>query len=374
MKVYALLISFFALAACSGSDDEPIVPTVPTPERTYYRGMDLSFQSELESYDPVYRDAAGATVNLLDFVESAGTNLVRLKLWHTSEDGQNTLAQVLAYAQKIKQHNMAFMLDIHYSDTWADPSHQTPPAAWQGLTQEQLQTEVFDYTKSVLTAFKNQGTAPAFVQIGNETDSGFLWDYGRVWDAFDDNWPNYAALVSKAIDAVREVNGNDTKVILHHSKVENAVYFFTELQPFALDFDVIGLSYYPQFQTKNLITVQTKLNELAATFDKEIMIVEVAYPFTFEWDDNLTNYIGSADQIIGAYPATPQGQRDFMGRIDNIVKSIPNDKGIGWVYWAPDWVAFDGNETTTTGGSSWENQALWDFDHKALPAMGVFTP
>ena len=135
---------------------------------------------------------------------------------------------------------------------------------------------------------------------------------------------------------------------------------------------VIGLSYYPQFQTKDLAVVQTKLNALAANFDKEIMVVEVAYPFTLGYDDNLGNFIGSADQIIPAYPATPQGQKDFLIKMTAILKNIPNNKGLGWIYWAPDWVAFDGNETTSTGGSSWENQALWDFAHKALPAFDAF--
>jgi len=376
MKIFRILpivLLTFALG-CSDSEETPYVPTpAPTPS-AYFKGMDLSFQSELESYDPVYKTNGGTPVDLLEFVNVSGVNLVRLKLWHTSENGQNTLNQVLAYALKIKQNNMKFMLDIHYSDTWADPGHQTPPAAWDGLTQAQVQTEVYDYTKDVLTAFKNQGTMPDFVQIGNETDSGFLWDYGKVWDDFADNWPNYAALVSKGIEAVRFVNGDETKIVLHHSKVENAVYFFNELAPFNLDFDVIGLSYYPQFQTKDLTVVQTKLNQLAATFDKEIMIVEVAYPFTLGWDDSLNNFIGSADQIIPAYPATPDGQRNFLNQIDAVMRSIPNNKGIGWIYWAPDWVAFDGNEATTTGGSSWENQALWDFDHKALPAMEAFFP
>jgi arabinogalactan endo-1,4-beta-galactosidase len=370
-RLLPILLLTFALG-CSDSDS-PYVPTpTPTPTATFYKGMDLSFQSELESYNPIYKTANGTPDDLLDIVEQSGANLVRLKLWHTSENGQNTLDQVLAYALKIKQHHMNFMLDIHYSDTWADPSHQTPPAVWSGLTQAQMQAEIYDYTKEVLTAFKNQGTIPALVQIGNETDSGFLWDYGKVWDDFDDNWPNYAALVSKAIEAVRFVNGTETKVVLHHSKVENAVYFFNELAPYNLDFDVIGLSYYPQFQTKDLNVVQTKLNALASTFNKQILIAEVAYPFTLGYDDSLGNFIGSADQIIPAYPATPEGQRNFLNQIDAIIRNIPNSKGIGWVYWAPDWVAFDGNETTTTGGSSWENQALWDFDHKALPAMDIY--
>ncbi len=161
--------------------------------------------------------------------------------------------------------------------------------------------------------------------------------------------------------------------MLHHSSVENAIYFFTELEPFNLDFDMIGLSYYPQFHLKDLNLVQIKLNELATTFNKDILMVEVAYPFTFDWDDNSTNFIGDTSQILTEFPATPQGQKDYFEWLIQAIKKIPNNKGKGFCYWAPDWVAFSGNETTSTNGSAWENQCMFDFDHKALPVFDVFS-
>ncbi len=102
------------------------------------------------------------------------------------------------------------------------------------------------------------------------------------------------------------------------------------------------------------------------------MIVEVAYPFTLGYNDSLNNYVGSADQIIPNYPPTPQGQKDFMLKMITIIKNIPNNKGIGFVYWAPDWVSFLGNNATSTNGSSWENQCIWDFNNKALPVFDIF--
>ena len=207
MKLFQkiLFLSSFSLFSCSDSADEtPLEPT-PTPTvPTFFKGMDLSFQPELSGYSVDYKDANNAAVSVLDFSKQKGTNLVRLKLWHRPAGGLNGLAQVKAYALQIKQRDMQFVLDIHYSDTWADPAHQTPPSAWQSLTQPQMNNEVYLYTKQVLTELKAQNTAPQFVQIGNETDSGFLWNYGKVWDEFDNNWSNYAALVDKAIDAVRE--------------------------------------------------------------------------------------------------------------------------------------------------------------------------
>lgn len=359
--------------SCNSSTDDATDDSPPVAESTFYKGMDLSFQSELEDYNVEYKDANGASVELLDFVANNGTNLVRLKLWHTPENGQNSLADVKSYAQRVKAKNMDFLLDFHYSDTWADPGSQTPPVAWQNMTNEEIRIAIYQYTKDVVQQLKNQNTLPKIIQIGNETDSGFLWDYGRVWDSFSNNWPNYAELVSEAIRAIREVDTNDTvKIMLHHSSVENSIYFFDELLPYNLDFDIIGLSYYPQFQIRNLNLIQSKLNTLATTFDKEILMVEVAYPFTFQWDDNSNNFIGDSSQILTEFTATPQGQKAYLEWLVTTIKAIPNNKGIGFCYWAPDWVAFEGNEATSTNGSAWENQCMFDFEHKALPVFDVF--
>ncbi|MGC1470986.1 MAG: glycosyl hydrolase 53 family protein [Psychroserpens sp.] len=364
--------------SCSTSDNDVVedqeeqeIP--PIEANTFYKGMDLSFQPEMETYNVNYRAEDGSVIDLLDFVEENGANLVRLKLWHTPQDGQNGLDDVKAYAQRVKSKNMAFLLDFHYSDFWADPGTQTPPQAWQNMTNEEIRIAIYDYTKNVVNQLKAQNTLPEIIQIGNETDSGFLWNYGKVWNEFSDNWGNYAALVSEAIRAVREVDTEGSvKIMLHHSSVENSIYFFTELEPFGIDFDIIGLSYYPQFQIKDLDLVASKLNQMATTFDKEIMMVEVAYPFTLAWNDNQTNYIGSLNQIIPEFPPSPEGQKAYMEWLVTTIKNIPNNRGIGFCYWAPDWIAFSGNEAMSTNGTSWENQCLFDFNNRALPAMDVF--
>lgn len=367
MKKY-WIICLIILTSCSSNDDSN-----DATSNQLYKGMDLSFQSELENYDLNYKDEDGNSVELLDFVRSKGTNLVRLKLWHTPQDGQNGLEDVKTYAQKIKARNMDFLLDFHYSDYWADPGTQTPPVAWQNMNIDQLKVAIYNYTKDVVQQLKAQNTLPDIIQIGNETDSGFLWDFGRVWGNFSNNWDNYTDLVSEAIRAVRDVDTEGkTRIMLHHSSVENAIFFFNELEPYNIDFDIIGLSYYPQFQTKDLDLVASKLNELANNFDKDILMVEVAYPFTLQWNDNLTNYIGSLDQILVEFSPTPQGQKAYFEWLIQTIKNIPNNHGIGFCYWAPDWVAFDGNEATSTNGTSWENQCLFDFDLKALPALETF--
>lgn len=370
-RIFYFLSLIFIIIGCDDSKDTSDVLSPVEPQ--FYKGMDLSFQSELEAYNVKYKDENGNPINLLDFVSENGTNLVRLKLWHTPQNGQNSLSDVKAYALKIKSRNMDFLLDFHYSDTWADPGSQTPPQAWQNMNFDEIKNAIYNYTKEVVLELKEQNTLPKIIQIGNETDSGFLWNYGKVWNEYNDNWPNYAALVKEAIKGIKEVDtSNSIQIMLHHSSVENAIYFFNELQPFHLDFDIIGLSYYPQFQTKDLSLVKTKLNTLATTFNKDILMVEVAYPFTLEWNDESINFIGDDSQILTEFPATPSGQKAYLEWLVNTIKSIPNQKGIGFCYWAPDWVAFVGNENTSTNGSAWENQCMFDFDHKALPIFDVF--
>ena len=118
--------------------------------------------------------------------------------------------------------------------------------------------------------------------------------------------------------------------------------------------------------------VQSKLNELALTFNKDILMVEIAYPFTLQWNDNSNNFIGDSSQTLSEFPTSPEGQKAYLEWLVSTIKKIPNNKGIGFCYWAPEWVAFNDNETTSTGGSAWENQCLFDFEYKALPAFDVY--
>ncbi|GAA4278130.1 glycoside hydrolase family 53 protein [Aquimarina mytili] len=359
---------------CSGDDVKPeeAINLNPIEEKTFYTGMDLSFQSELQSYNLNYNDQEGNPVDILEYVTSKGTNLIRLRLWHTPENGINSLEKVKEYALKIKSKNADFLLDIHYSDTWADPGNQIPPKSWNTMTNSEIKNAVYNYTKQVIQELKNQGTPPSFVQIGNETNSGFLWNYGKVWDEFVDNWSFYVMLSNEAYAAIKEVDST-IKTMIHVAGFKDAKLFFEKFEENKGNYDIIGLSYYPQFHGKDLTDFQNNINDLATTYNKDILLTEISYPFTFDWNDNQTNFIGQKDQILSRFPATPDGQKEYLKWIVNVLKNIPNNHGIGFCYWAPDWIAFTGNENTSTNGSSWENQCLFDFNFNALPAIEVFT-
>ncbi|MEW7292356.1 glycoside hydrolase family 53 protein [Aquimarina sp. 2304DJ70-9] len=371
IKKTLLFLLVLMIIGCSEDDkNEEAIPD-SVESKILYTGMDLSFQSELESYTLEYRDQNRNPVNLLDYVTSNGTNLIRLRLWHTPENDLNSLEKVKSYALKIKSKGADFLLDIHYSDTWADPANQKPPASWNTMTNQEIKTAVYTYTKKVIQELKDQGTPPDIVQIGNETNSGFLWNYGKVWDEFVDNWPFYVELSNQGYRAIKEVDST-IKTMIHIAGFSNAKLFFNKFEENNGNYDIIGLSYYPQFHGKNLTDFQNSINDLATTFDKDIFLAEISYPFTLNWNDNQTNFIGQSDQILSRFPATPTGQKEYLAWIVHIIKNIPNDHGLGFCYWAPDWVAFSGNQNTSTKGSSWENQCLFDFDLNALPAIDVF--
>jgi arabinogalactan endo-1,4-beta-galactosidase len=137
-----------------------------------------------------------------------------------------------------------------------------------------------------------------------------------------------------------------------------------------LDYDIIGISYYPIWHGKSLTELELQLNNLSQTFEKEIVIAETAYPFTLDWNDWTTNIVGSENQIITPdFPANPTGQHDFILQINKL--STHNlERGIGFCYWGGELVSWYGNQATN--GSAWENQALLDFNNKALPVLDAF--
>jgi arabinogalactan endo-1,4-beta-galactosidase len=137
-----------------------------------------------------------------------------------------------------------------------------------------------------------------------------------------------------------------------------------------IDYDYIGLSYYPIWHGKFLTDVTATINTLSQTYNKKVIIAETAYPFTLNWNDLTNNVVGSNNQIIPNYPATIEGQKNYMLALKLAIQQTQN--GLGFCYWGTEWVAFRGNQSSN--GSSWENQAMWDFNSKALPVMQVFNP
>ena len=310
-KQFAIVLLVLSLFACkknkgTAQATQPIVSQPLT-----YSGGDLSFVPEIETTPTTFYNTDGTAGDALNILKQNGMNIVRLRLWHTPANANSSLAQVITFAQRIKAAGLQWWLDFHYSDTWADPGKQTIPIAWQSLSFNVLADSVYAYTYKVMNDLKARNILPVIVQIGNETNSGMLWDKGKVGGSFDSNWPNYAMLVKKGIDAVKAVDPS-VKTMLHFAGTNGAPWFFSNLQTQGVTYDIMGLSYYHWWHGRNLTELQTDLTSLANTFNKDIFIVETAYPFTLTWNDNTTNIYGSGYPLLPGYDASPDGQLKFL--------------------------------------------------------------
>lgn len=354
---FILLSVFFLLA--SGSNGQ-----------SFIKGADGSVLDQVEqSGGKFYED--GVEKDAYEIFKNNGITMIRLKLWHTPTEPYNDLARIKVMAKRAKDLGLGFTLDFHYSDTWADPGHQKKPAAWDGLAFNVLADSIYEYTKYVIAELKLQNTLPDYVQIGNEINCGMLWNDGNVCNPDSPaQWNKLGILIKKAILGLEEAAGenNDVKIILHIANGANnsaCRWWYDNIVEEGIEFDVIGLSYYPWWHG-SLANLKNNLNDLAGRYNKDIFLVEAAYPWTLAWNDNTNNIIGSQDQLLSGYPATVDGQFRYLRDLIEIVKSTSNNRGKGLFYWSPEWIS------APDWGSPWENVSLFDFDNEVLPSIKAF--
>jgi arabinogalactan endo-1,4-beta-galactosidase len=245
-----------------------------------------------------------------------------------SPDGYHGKSQLLEMAKRLKKHKIKLLVDFHYADSWADPGKQPKPAAWQGLDFERLKQALYDHTYDICGGLKEQGTPPDMMQIGNEITNGMLWPDGRNDKSFD----NLAALLKEGFRAVKDCSP-ETRVMLQlDNGCNNQMYrwWFDSILERKVPFDLIGVSYYPYWHG-TLADLQNNLNDIAVRYDKDIIVVETAYPFAPGDPENKGDLI-SFEEYPG-YPFTPEGQARMFGDIMTIVRAVPNGRGLG-VMWA----------------------------------------
>jgi arabinogalactan endo-1,4-beta-galactosidase len=339
------------------------------------RGVDISSLPKVEDHGGVFYDDAGQQQDIFQILADHGINYVRLKLWHTPADGYNNLERVKEMAKRIDAAGMGFLLNLHYSDSWADPGKQYKPAAWQDLDYEQLRTAVYIYTKEAVIELREQGTEPDIVQIGNEIPSGLLWNDGKL-DGSGDQFKRLAGLLQAGIDGVKDA-GCSAQIMLHLDRGgDNALYrwWFDNIIAEGIEFDVIGLSFYVYWHGE-LVDLSGNLADLARRYNKDLIVVETAYPYTLADQDGFGNLVGQEDQIAAGYPATVEGQAAWLEDLVDVVAGAPDGLGKGIFYWEPAWLGLPGcgwDPEDPTSGDEWENQALFDFDGHVLSSMDVF--
>ena len=320
-------------------------------------GVDISDYPKVSSYNPTFYDENNNEISFINSLIQNGINTIRLRIWVNPIDESSSLDEVKEFSNELKSLGFKIWVAPHFSDTWAHPGQQQTPSDWSSLSFEELKIQVYTYTSQIMSEIN-----PDYIQIGNEINTGILFPHGRIAD----NQDQFVELVNEGVNAVRNSSTN-AKIILHCAGFESSNWFFNIVNE--VDYDVIGISYYPWWHGKSLNDLQNQLSSLSINFEKEILIAETSYPFTLGWNDWTNNNVGLEEHLIlPDYPASPQGQKDFIRDIKNLVFEVNN--GIGFCYWGADRIAWDGE--TSTNGSTWENQAVFDFENKVLPVLKEF--
>ena len=375
-----------SVTACAGHATAPAHDSAARelapadPERRwsadeFVMGVDLSYVNQVLDHGGVYRDS-GQVRDPYAIFARRGANVVRLRLWHSptwvrdSIHGADSplysgLDDVTEAIRRAHAERMLVNLDFHYSDIWADPGRQNVPAAWTHIRElDVLADSVYAYTRAVLAHLDERGLSPAYVQVGNETNCGMLATGAP--DGFpnlrtcDGNWEAQAAVLNAGIRAVREA-APGARIILHVAQPENVAAWFDGVMTAGVqDFDIIGFSYYENWSDVPLDSIDAYIAGWRTHFERDVMIVETAYPWTLDGDDDYGNILGEG-AIAPGFPATVMGQRAYMMAL---VAEVMRGGGTGLMYWEPAWISSGMRDLWGTG-SSWENNALFDFDGNA---------
>lgn len=353
-------------------------------------GGDISMLPVYEQRATVYRSADGKAVRLLPFLRQQGWNAMRVRLFvnpdqapqkHKDEGVCQDLDFVVRLGRQIHQAGCRLMLDFHYSDYWADPGKQTMPQQWKDTRRDDLPDSVYQYTRRTLLTMKRRGVTPELIQVGNETTNGMLWPLGKATpmprkshdateptpeavEQWKNEWDYLCRLYQAGCKACREVCPN-ALIIIHTEKSgswEATKTYYQQLRRHHVDYDIIGLSYYPMWHG-TVSNLGQNLDRLAFLFpEKEVMIVETAAYYSHENDPWAT-----PEKYSEFYSISVEGQQTFAQELVDELRRHHNVKGLFW--WFPEENA-SGSEVT----KGWLNRGLFD-NHtgRALPALKAFS-
>lgn len=301
----------------------------------FYKGVDISSLPESLAEGMKTFDRDGREMEPFALLKKYGVNAIRLRIWNQPElvpeaKGYCSLDHTLQMARKITENGMSFLLDFHYSDFWADPGHQKKPTAWEKLDREQLKEAVYTYTRDTLLALEAQQTLPDMVQIGNEIRSGLLFPEGELPD-----YEGMVELINAGIRGARAVAGPDRMQIMIHLDQGGRYewlhkWFEGAFERGLMDFDIIGLSYYP-FWHGTYLDLQHSMEKLIADYGKPIILAETAYA----WRQSEKGFIDARQIEIGGLPASPEGQLRELETVMHLTAALPDKLGRGIYYWEP---------------------------------------
>ncbi|MGB3983682.1 MAG: glycosyl hydrolase 53 family protein, partial [Bacillota bacterium] len=370
----------------------------------FIKGADISSVIALENSGVVFYNAEGEVQDIFQTLKEHGINYIRVRVWNDPYDaegnpyggGNNDLATAVKIGKRATAQGLRLCVNFHYSDFWADPSKQQAPKAWEGMSIDQKANALYEFTKHSLETLLREGIDVGMVQIGNETT-------GKMCG--ETNWINITKLMNAGSRAVREVSAafdTDTEIAVHFTNPERGIREYHRygmiLDNFNVDYDIFASSYYPYWHgtLENLTAV---LKDIAESFGKKVMVAEVAYAYTYENGDGFGNTISEESYVVKPYPITVQGQANAIRDCIQAVVDV-GGAGIGVFYWEPAWIPVPGSSYEERfelwekygsgwatsfaasydpadagvyyGGSSWDNQALFDFNGRPLASLQVF--
>ncbi len=389
MKRIKKFLLLFMLISCSGCQSTP-------SEDPFIRGVDISSIVSLQNSGVTFYDFNGKPCNIYSFLRSQGVTHVRVRLWVDPFDangrgyggGNCDLDTALQIAKEAKKAGLKMIVDFHYSDFWADPSRQLTPKSWKDKSIAEKEELLYNYTRQSLKEIKKTGVKISMVQVGNETTTGL---------AGETEWNHIARLMKAGSRAVREID-EKIQVAVHFTDPQREgylSYFAKTLKQYEVDYDVFGTSYYSYWHG-TLDQLSSSLEEISQTYDKDVCVLETAFPYTLQDSDYFANTAG--ESLSYAYEVSPEGQKEAILDVMETMHQL--SRGIGFCYWEPAWIGVGGksyNENTLLWekwgsgcsnpaahsydpfsetypcGSSWDNQALFDANGRPLSSLSAFS-
>ena len=407
-------------------DQKVTIKKVKGMSESSIRGMDISSYLALKKAGVKYYDYEGNETPLLKVLHDNGINYIRIRIWNdpfnadgkTYGGGGNDVSTGVEIAKEAAQYDMKVLLDFHYSDFWAEPAVQLVPKAWKKDVNntEKMCSDVYDFTKESIQKFKDAGANIGMVQVGNEITNGLLGIYSNrdKGESFNVIWGDKkkSTEVNKylkaGIKAVREYTPQ--ALVALHLETPNVWKYKTIMNTWKrdnVDYDVLGSSYYPFWSIaakantpKTLKDVQT----LAASYGKMFAVFETSWVNSLNDGDGTPNSIGDSTNT-GAYEVGPQGQVNELTDLYDTVLS--QDNGLGTFYWEGAWIPVKAGWTNweynkqiadqygtgwaskgalgyfpdskmyykgkaAWGGTSWDNQALFDINGYPLQSLKFY--
>lgn len=411
----ATLASACLLCCCAQTNDTSInvpldttktnieVEPVENLSEDFILGCDISSLISLENSGVKFYNYSDKEQDLLKTLAENGVNTIRIRVWNDPYNssgkgyggGNNDLRTAIDIGKRADTYGLNCIINFHYSDFWADPGKQMCPKAWKDMTFSEKSDALYQYTYDSLKKLLDEGVNVTIVQVGNETTGGL---------AGETDWKNITALMNSGSKAVRDISeeyDTDIKVALHFTNPEKTgayEYYAKTLSDNTVDYDIFASSYYP-FWHGSIDNLTNLLSNIATTYDKEVLVVECSYAYTYSNGDEFNNIINVYSDCDLPYKVSEQGQADLIRDLVSAISGI-EDKGIGVCYWEPAWIPVpaDGYDSQLKlweeygsgwassyaatydpkdagqyyGGASYDNQALFDFDGRPLDSLSIF--